>query len=174
MIFIVDDYIIEKEIGKGKYSSVYLSSKNNDIKKYITKHYEIKKIFSNNYIYNLINSIKISQYFNHPNIIKIKDTKKTANHFYIIFEYCNGGNLSDILEKYQQKYIYSFPPKIIQHFMRQIVHAFIYIHKLGLIHRNIKLKNIFVHFDNEQDKANLNLMKAIVKIGGFECCVKNI
>ena len=169
----IGDYILEKEIGKGKNSRIYLSRKNNEIIKYITKQYERKQIVSNGYINNLNNSIVIIQYFNHQNIIKIKETKNTNNHLYIIFEYCNGGNLSHILEKYQQKYVYPFHPKIVQHFMRQIIHAFIYIHKLGLIHRNIKLNNIFVHFDNEIDKANLNLMKATLKIGGFEYCVKN-
>ena len=48
--------------------------------------------------------------------------------------------------------------------MRQIVQAFIYIHKFNLIHRNIKLKNFFVNFDTEQDKKNLNLIKATIKL----------
>lgn len=173
MALMIGDYFTEKEIGKGQYSSIYLSGKKNVTTKYIMKKYERKQIDNSTYKEYLFNSIKISQYFNHPNIIKIKDIKITNNHYYIIYEYCNGGNLSYILEKYQQKNVYSFHPLIVQHLMRQIVQAFIYIHKLGLIHRNITLKNIFVHFDNEQDRANLNLMKATVKISGLKNCIKS-
>ena len=172
-MMVIDDFILEKEIGKGKFSTVYLSKKNNIIQNYAIKKYERKLIEKNNYIKYLDNSIIVSKFFNHPNIIKINYLKKTHNSFYVIYEYCNGGNLSHILEKYQQKYINPFPPIIIQHFMRQIVQAFIYIHKFNLIHRNIKLKNFFVNFDTEQDKENLNLIKATIKISGFKHCIKS-
>ena len=41
----------------------------------------------------------------------------------------------------------------------------------NVMHRDIKLENILLHFNNPQDKENLNMMKAIVKIidFGFAC-----
>ena len=44
--------------------------------------------------------------------------------------------------------------------MKQIIDAFKYIHELKIIHRNINLDNILLHYDNEEDENNLNLMKA--------------
>ena len=86
-------------------------------------------------------------------------------------EYCNGGELSKALEKYQEKYNRPFSQEIVQHLMRQIISAFKYIHGLKIIHRDIKLDNILLKFENEEDKNNLNMMKAIVKIidFGFAC-----
>ena len=46
----------------------------------------------------LKNYITVLQYLNYPNIIKIKEIKKTKKNFYIFMEYCNGGNLSETLE----------------------------------------------------------------------------
>ena len=169
----IGEFILEKEIGKGKFSTIYLSRKKIITQRYVIKEYERKLIEKNNYIKYMKNSIIAAKFFNHPNIIKANYLKKTPNNIDVIYEYCNGGNLSHILEKYQQKYINPFPPIIIQHFMRQIVQAFIYIHKFNLIHRNIKLKNFFVNFDTEQDKENLNLIKATIKVSGFKHCIKS-
>ena len=47
--------------------------------------------------------------------------------------------------------------------MRQIIDGFKYIHGFKFIHRDIKLDNILLHFDDEKDKENLNMMKAKIK-----------
>lgn len=88
-------------------------------------------------------------------------------------EYCNGGELSKALEKYMKKYGKPFPENIVQHIMRQIIDAFKYIHERKIIHRDVKLDNILLNYENEEDKENLNLMKAQVKIidFGFACKV---
>ena len=70
----------------------------------------------------------------------------------------------------------AFPEELVQHFMRQIIDAFKYIHGKKIIHRDVKLDNILLHFDNEEDKKNFNLMKAQVKIidFGFSCIYNDI
>ena len=121
----------------------------------------------------LKNEVIILQHFDHPNITKYVDVKKSKKHFYIMMEYSNGGELSQALEKYQEKYGRSFPEEIVQHFMRQIISAFKYIHSLNIIHRDIKLENILLNYETEEDKNNFNLMKANAKIidFGFSCII---
>ena len=104
----IDEFILEKEIGKGKFSTIYLSRKKIITQRYVIKEYERKLIEKNNYIKYVKNSIIAAKFFNHPNIIKINDLKKTQNSFYVIYEYCNGGNLSLILEKYQKNILIHF------------------------------------------------------------------
>jgi serine/threonine protein kinase len=90
-------------------------------------------------------------------------------------EFCNGGELSKALDKYQQKYGKPFSQEIVQHLMQQIIDAFRYIHSQNIIHRGISLDNILLNFETEKDKEDLNMMKATVKIidFGFACYIKS-
>ena len=167
----LDDYELEKCIGKGVFGQVYLTSKKGSSTKFATKiinREEIEKTDSMKYIKN---ELVILQYLNHPNIVKFQDVKKTKKNYYIIMEYCNGGELAKALEKYMQKYSKPFPEEIVQHIMKQIISAFKYIHERKIIHRDVNLQNILLHYENEEDKENLNIMKARVKVidFGFAC-----
>jgi len=61
---------------------------------------------------------------------------------------------------------------VVQHLMRQIIEAFKYIHGKNIIHRDIKLENILLNYENEEDRKNLNKMKANVKIIDFGFAAK--
>ena len=169
-------YTIEKLLGEGSFGKVHLTKKEGDSKKYATKELDREEIDSSEAKKYLINEIRILQSLNHPNIVKFVDIKKTKKHYYIMMEFCNGGELSKNLEKYMIKNGTAFPEELVQHFMRQIIDAFKYIHGKKIIHRDVKLDNILLHFDNEEDKKNFNLMKAQVKIidFGFSCIYDNI
>ena len=56
--------------------------------------------------------------------------------------------------------------------MRQLVSGIKYLHskssnKLEIIHRDLKLENILLHFDNEDDRINKRILKAKIKIINF-------
>ena len=171
----LEGYTIENCIGKHSLGDLYLTTKNNNQKKYISKRYDREEIDKKGLKKFLENEIIFLKYLNHPNCVKIEDMKKSKKYYYIIFEYCNGGNLSEALEKYIQKYGKSFPEEIIQHFMSQIIDAFKYIHDKEIIHRYINIENIFLNYENEEDAKNLNLKKAKIKIVDFNfaCRIKN-
>ena len=84
----------------------------------------------------------------HPNIIKILDyiNNKTTN--YIILEYCNGGNLSDYIRRYMNINRQPLNEFFIQKILRQIAPAMEYMHSKNIIHRDIKLENILLNFNN--------------------------
>ena len=167
----VDNLILEKLIGKGSFGEVHLTKITGDSKLYATKVYDRERIENTEAFKYLTNEINIMHNLNHPNIVKFIQVKKTKKHYYIVMEYCNGGELEKALEKYQLKYGKPFSEEIVQHLMRQIISAFKYMHANQIMHRDIKLENILVNFESEKDKNDLNMLKATVKIidFGFAC-----
>ena len=162
----IEDITLLRLLGKGSYGEVYLSLKQNANKPFATKKVKRKKTDDEmtKYFKNEINILRI---LNHPNIVKLEEIKMDENNYYIVMEYINGGELSDYLKKYIDKYGNPFSEEIVQYLMKQIISALIYIHDLNIIHRDLKLENIMVDFDNKKDKDELNMMKAKIKIIDF-------
>ena len=50
------------------------------------------------------NQVKILNNLNHFNILKFYNWYETRNHLWIIFEYCSGGDLMQLIE--QDKYVF--------------------------------------------------------------------
>ena len=172
---IVDNLILEKSIGKGNFGEVFLTLIKGDKteKYYATKKLDRAKVEGTEALKYIRNELHILQVLDHPNIVKFETLKKTKKHYYIVMEYCNGGELSEVLEKYISIYKKPFSQEIVQHLMRQIIDAFKYIHENKIIHRDIKLDNILLHFESNKDKNNLDMMKAQIKIidFGFSCFI---
>ena len=168
----IDDLILTKSLGKGAFGEVFLTQKKGHKEFYATKR--LDRAFSEKpeNIKRLANEINILKKINHPNIVRLIDLKKTKSHCYIVMEYCNGGDLSSCLKKYKASYNKPFPEYILQYLMRQIVNGLNFLHTHKIIHRDLKLDNILVNFNSENDKKSLNMMKAVVKIIDFGFATK--
>ena len=169
---LLDEYTLNQFLGKGTFGEVYLTTKKNSNFLFATKRMSKDFVEDPKYIKYFNNEISILNKLFHKNIVKLEALKKTKNHYYVIMEYCNGGTLTECLEKYKNLYHRPFTEEIVQHIMRQVVSAVNYMHDLRIIHRDLKLDNILVKFENEEDKNNFNLLKGKIKIIDF-CFAKN-
>jgi serine/threonine protein kinase len=160
-------YRFDKEIGKGAFSMVYLATKTDTGERYAIKRIDKSFVTDKRYKKYLNNEIFILNNAKHENIIKFFGVKTTMNYLYLIFEYCDGGDLQSCLSKYMDKYNKPFPEEIVQYIMKQIISGFVYLHGRQILHRDIKLENILVKFKSEEDKNNLNMLKTDIKITDF-------
>ena len=170
----VDNLLLERSLGKGSFGEVFYTTIQGETIPYATKVYNRELIEKSEDLFNYLKTeITILKSLDHPNIVKLKEVKKTKKHFYLVMEYCNGGDLYNFLQKYQEKNKSAFSEEIVQYLMRQIMSAMHYLHSRNIIHRDIKLKNILLKFDSEEDKNNLNIMKSQVKITDFGFATNN-
>ena len=164
---LVDDLTLIQGLGKGAFGEVYLTSKQGSQEKFATKKID-KKYAANPKAKKYIdNEIKILKEIDHPNIIKLYDVKENNQNYYLVMEYCNGGGLSDCLEYHIKQFRKPFSEEIVQYLMKQIVSGLKYLHGKHILHRDIKLDNILVKFDSEEDRQKKNMLKAKVKIIDF-------
>ena len=164
---LLDDYTLTQPLGRGTFGDVFLTSKKNSTTLYATKRMDIALAEHPSYCKYFVNEVSILRNIYHKNIVKVEGLKKTKNHYYIIMELCDGGSLKSNLEKYMNIYKKPFSEKIVQHLMRQIVSAVNYLHGLKIVHRDLKLENILVNYNSIEDKKNVNLLKAEIKIVDF-------
>ena len=164
---IVDNLTLMKRLGKGSFGEVFLTSKKGSTELFATKKMDRKYADSPGVRKYFINEISILKEVSHPNIVRLDQLKQTKDHYYIVMEYCNGGSLTECLNNYKKLHGKPFTEEIVQYLMRQIVDAIKYLHNRKIIHRDLKLDNILVKFNNDMDKNQVNMMKAQVKIIDF-------
>jgi serine/threonine-protein kinase ULK/ATG1 len=139
MVKIVDNYVLERVIGKGQYGEVFKGYKkdtNEDVAIKAVNRKNLKGKF-----YELLeNEIKVLRSCNNVNIIKLYDIKKTQNNIYLMLEYCNEGDLMQYLKKRGKL----TEEETIEFFI-QILNAFKTLVKNKIMHRDFKLANILKH-----------------------------
>ena len=162
---------IVKLLDRGGFSEVYLARDIKNNRFLALKKIDEKNLNNKEKIY-LQNEINILRMINHPNIIKLYSVKKKPDFTYLVIEYCNGGSLRNNLYEYINKYGKPFPEKLVQKLMKQILLGVKSIHDKGIIHRDLKLGNILIYYDNDSDLTNQNLYAATIKIIDFNISYK--
>lgn len=76
----------------------------------------------------------------HPNICGLRDVVRTNYHWYMLFEYVNGGQMLDYIISHGK-----LKEKQARKFSRQIASALDYCHRNSIVHRDLKIENILIH-----------------------------
>ena len=163
----VDNLTLSTSLGKGAFGEVFLTKIDGRNELFATKRLDRAYTEREENIKRLSNEISVMMKIHHPNIVSLIDLKKTKSHWYLVMEFCNGGDLTGCLRKYMAKYNRPFSEEIVQYLMCQIVQGLDALHSRNIMHRDLKLDNILVCFNSERDKNSLNMMKATAKITDF-------
>ena len=148
----VNNFILFKELGRGAYGEVFLSTDEHLDELTAVKVINRKKLtpLQKN---KLLIQLDVLSKLNHKNVTKILDKQKTSNNFYIEMEYSNGPNLYEYVKHYKKKYGKCLNEETIQKLVKQIASGLEYLHKNKIIHRDIKLENLIINFNDISNKT---------------------
>ncbi|CAD8054919.1 unnamed protein product [Paramecium primaurelia] len=141
-------YEIIKKLGQGGFGEVY------QVRHLKTNLIRAVKIISRQSVENetlLLQETEILKNLDHPNIVKILEVFNDNQHFYLITESLDGGELIDRVRK-----IKNYSEEIAKIYMKQILSAMIYCHERKIVHRDLKPENIL--FDTLDINSNLKVI----------------
>ncbi|CAK68717.1 unnamed protein product (macronuclear) [Paramecium tetraurelia] len=132
-------YVLEKQIGSGSFSQVFLARNKYDgheyAVKYILKKEEIVEIDKQQ----LVKEISILRQLQHQSIIKLHETFETSDAVYLVMEYFKGGDFLQFIEEKQDGMFTEEQIAIIIYKLLKVIH---YLHQKGIMHRDLKPENI--------------------------------
>lgn len=129
-------YKMLHNIGNGSYGDVFLA-----YNIYTKEKVAIKKIYKTTEDLlsdgKITDEIKILKSLNHPDIVKIIEFYSTDEAYYIVNEYCSGGELF-------HKAVKGMSETQISVVFKQILSGLSYLHSKNIVHRDLKLENILI------------------------------
>ena len=153
------NYLIEKELGKGTYGVVYKAKNRLDNNICVIKKLSLLGLTANQkkevkLEADILKKIK-SKY-----VVQYYDSFEEDNNLYIVMEYCECGDLNDFIEK-QKKTKYLLKEDEVWKFFIKITLGLADIHKLKILHRDLKTLNIFLKQDNDVRVGDLGVAKVL-------------
>mmetsp|Transcript_77511 Transcript_77511/g.107679 ORF Transcript_77511/g.107679 Transcript_77511/m.107679 type:complete len:446 (+) Transcript_77511:86-1423(+) len=131
-------YKVGRTLGEGAYGKVYMVTHRNtgivramkSIKKSaVTKDAEDTLFFE----------VSILKELDHPNIANLYELYQDASNYYLISEFCSGGELFDKIVS-----LSNFTEKLAADYIKQVLSAVVYCHDRKIVHRDLKPENLLL------------------------------
>ncbi len=158
------DFEIEKLIGSGGMGAVYRirhSGKNNlEALKILPPELDEDPTFSARFL----REAKTLEGLSHPNIVEFHDSGKQGDYYFILMEYIEGIDLSEVISHGPMS------PREIQDIVLQLCSALEHAHDKGVVHRDVKPGNILLTPEGKTYLSDFGLAK-VVRAGQSELSI---
>ncbi|XP_076031893.1 serine/threonine-protein kinase chk-1-like [Oratosquilla oratoria] len=140
-----NDWIEVKELGEGAYGSVVL------LKKATSEVFVAKKSIELEDDTNQEIEVQVQESLEHRNILRVLSSEKDETHIHIYLEYANGGDLSRKIGPS------GLDEKTSVFYFNQLISGVKYMHTHGVVHRDLKPRNLLLNGDNVLKIADFGL-----------------
>ena len=140
----VGNYYLVQKVGQGQFGVVYKGVSIEDPKKVFAIKCVLKKSLEKNVMLTKLfqTEMSVMSKLNHPNIMHLFEFMETSNNYYLVIQFCNNGDLENYLKKMGK-----LSEDEAVYFLMQIMNGFQVLHRNKVMHRDVKLANIFLQDD---------------------------
>eukprot|EP00927_Polykrikos_kofoidii_P042193 TRINITY_DN36043_c0_g1_i1.p1 TRINITY_DN36043_c0_g1~~TRINITY_DN36043_c0_g1_i1.p1 ORF type:complete len:947 (-),score=115.66 TRINITY_DN36043_c0_g1_i1:170-2584(-) len=154
-------YQIGKKIGAGSFGIVNEVTHHATGSKRVMKTINLARCTQNGCPRDMIDAeIDVLARLDHPNVLRMFEHYRDKQNVYLIIDVCSGGELMDVFKE-QAVNGRMIPENWVSRVFRQVLEAVSYIHKKGVIHKDLKFQNVMLR-DRATDCMNIHLVHAIV------------
>lgn len=146
-------------IGRGNFGVALLVTEKSSNKDYVAKKISLGSLSSYE-IKNCQLEAKLLENLCHPNIVKYKESLVEPGQLIIIMEYCQGGDLSQLIKSHKESRSF-FPEEQISLWMAQLLSALKYLEEKRIIHRDIKSSNVYLTSDGNLKLGDFGIAKIL-------------
>ena len=133
-------YILGQTLGEGEFGKVKLGWKKDGSVQVAIKMIRREVLGSNpSRLPKIYREISILRGLSHPNIVRLHEMVETDRHIGIIMEYASGGELFEYI--LNNRYLRDNSARRL---FAQLVSGVGYLHKKGIVHRDLKLENLLL------------------------------
>ena len=132
-------YLKGKFLGKGGFAKCYEFTNLDSKKIYAAKIVSKASLVKSRAKQKLITEIKIHKALHHPNIVAFEHYFEDHENVYILLELCQNQSINDLLKRRKR-----LTEIEVQCYMVQLIKSLKYLHSHRVIHRDLKLGNLFL------------------------------
>ena len=151
------NYQVKSLIGEGGMGNVYLAEHTSigrtvaikALRSELASNEEIRKRFKN--------EASVMARLQHPSIVSLFDYVEQDGGLYLIMEYVEGQELTDLLRDLK----HPLPIARAKNIMTGILKAFAYAHSNGVVHRDVKPANILITKDDKVKVLDFGIAKLV-------------
>lgn len=147
---ISDSYQFLQVLGKGYFGVVKKALMKNDPNKYYAIKTIDKSKMPSKSLRTLSREIEVLANLDHPNIVRYYETYNDFSYFYVVTEYCSGGELWDAVKGK------GLDEKTAADIMYKLCSAISHCHSKSIVHRDLKLENILL--ENKDDVRSVKII----------------
>lgn len=134
------EYMLGQTLGEGEFGKVKLGWKKDGSVQVAIKLIRLEALGANpSRLPKIHREINILRELSHPNIVRLHEMVETKAVIGIILEYASGGELFDYI--LNQRYLKDHSARRL---FAQLVSGVGYLHKKGIVHRDLKLENLLL------------------------------
>ena len=146
-----DTYRIGKKLGEGAFGSVRKITHRVTGETRAVKTIHKKNLRSEEERQTFFNEVSVLRAIDHPNVLKLYEFYQDDKNYYLITEFCSGGELFDRIINSGH-----FSEALAARYMKQILSVVCYCHERNIVHRDLKPENFLL--DTTEEDANLKVI----------------